>query len=136
MFDKRIFAFVLISFAGYVFAGSYPRPVVMTGVTQMSDTAELRFDPAPANTGTLVILGDHTRTTPQTYRFVYDVPVEKPGAVDPPVDIAFGDKQKLTILCDTLSDNCRSTGYVTEGTSTFSMSWKVTQRPMTTAGPK
>jgi hypothetical protein len=128
MFGKCIVTFILISLAGSAFAGGYSRPVVMTGMTQMADTAELRFDPAPADTGTLVILGDHTKTPQQTYRFIYDVPPEKRGAVDPPVNIAFSDKQKLTILCDTLSDICRSTGYVTEGAATFSMSWRVTQR--------
>jgi hypothetical protein len=128
MFGKTTLAFIFISMAGSAFAGGYPRPVVMTGVTQMADTAELRFDPAPADTGTLVVLGDHSKNPQQTYRFVYDVPTAPRGAVDRTVNIAFNDKQKLTLLCDLLSDNCRSTGYVTEGAATFSMSWKVTQR--------
>lgn len=128
MFGKLAVAVIALSFAASAFAGGYSRPVVMTGVTQMADTAELRFDPAPADTGTLVVLGDHTKTPQQTYRFVYDVPAVPRNAVNPPVNIAFSDKQKLTILCDRLSDMCRSTDYVTEGATTFSMSWKVTQR--------
>lgn len=128
MVGKLVFAVIALSVAGSVFAGGYAKPVVMTGVTQMADTAELLFDPAPADTGKLVVLGDHTNTPQQTYRFVYNVPAAAPNAVNPPVNIAFSDKQTLTILCDRLSDICRSTGYVTEGSATFSMSWKVLQR--------
>jgi hypothetical protein len=100
----------------------------MTGETQMADIAELRFDPAPADTGSLVVLGDHMNKLQQTYRFVYNVPAAPPNAVNPSVNIAFTDKQTLTILCDRLSDMCRSTGYVTIGNTTFSISWEVTQR--------
>jgi len=128
MFGKFTVAFILFSMVGGAFAGGYPKPVVMTGVTQMADTAELRFDPAPADTGTLVIVGDHSKKPERTYHFVYDVPDAPRGAVYRAVNIAFNNKQKLTILCDPLSGNCRSTGYVTEGAATFSMSWKVTQR--------
>lgn len=128
MFGKLIIAFILFSIVGGAFADGYSRPVVMTGVTQMADTAELHFDPTPADTGTLVIRGDHTKTPEQTYRFVYNVPAEQRGAVDPAVNINFSDKQTLTILCDPRSDNCMSTGYVTLGATTFSMLWKVTQR--------
>jgi hypothetical protein len=128
MVGKLVFAVIALSVAGSVFAGGYSRPVVMTGETQMADTAELRFDPAPADTGSLVVLGDHTNTPQQTYRFVYNVPAVSPNAVNPPVNISFTDKQTLTILCDRLSDICRSTNYVTVGNTTFSMSWKVTQR--------
>ncbi|SDH64011.1 hypothetical protein [Paraburkholderia phenazinium] len=127
MFGNLAVAFIFFSIAGSAFADGYARPVVMTGVTQMSDTAELHFAAAPENTGTLVILGDHTKTPKQTYRFVYSVPAQH-SAVDPAVNLDFGDKQKLTILCDPRSDNCMSTGYVTMGTATFSMLWKVTQR--------
>ncbi|MEW6342897.1 MAG: hypothetical protein AB1704_19740 [Pseudomonadota bacterium] len=128
MFGNLTVAFILFSIAGSAFADGYSRPVVMTGVTQMADTAELHFDPAPADTGTLVILGDHTKTPKQTYRFVYNLPAAQRKAVDPAVNLDFSDKQKLTILCDPRSDNCMSTGYVTMGTATFSMLWKVTQR--------
>jgi hypothetical protein len=125
---KFIAAFILFSGAGSVLADGYPHPVVMQGVTQMADTAELHFDPAPAHTGTLVVLGDHTKTPKQSYPFSYTVPAPVHGSTDAAVTLDFSGKQTLTILCDSLSDNCRSTGYVTEGTTTFSMSWKVTQR--------
>jgi hypothetical protein len=128
MFGKATLSFILFSLSAGAFAGGYSRPVVMTGVTQMADTVQLRFDPAPADTGTLVILGDHSKTPEQTYHFVYDLPGAPRGAVDQPVIIDFSDKQKLNILCDTLSDNCRSTDYITEGSATFSMSWKVTEK--------
>lgn len=128
MFGKATFSFILISLSASALASGYPKPVVMTGVTQMADTVELRFDPAPADTGTLVILGDHSKTPEQRYRFVYDLPARPRGGVDQPVNIDFSDEQKLNILCDTLSDNCRSTDYVIEGSATFSMSWKVTQK--------
>lgn len=128
MLDKVISSFILVTLSASAFAGGYSKPVVMTGMTQMADTVELRFDPAPADTGTLVILGDHSGTPEQKYRFVYDLPARSRGAVDQPVNIDLGDKQKLNILCDTLSDNCHSTDYVTEGSATFSTLWKVTQR--------
>lgn len=128
MFGKLTIAFIFFSVASSAFAGGYSRPVVMTGVTQMADTVELHFNPAPADTGTLVIRGDHTQTPQQTYQFVYDVPAAQRDQVDPPVNIDFTNKQKLTILCDPRSANCMSTGYVTLGSATFSMLWKVTQR--------
>jgi hypothetical protein len=128
MLSNLTVAFILFSVASTAMADGYTHPVVMTGVTQMADTAELRFDPAPAHTGTLVILGDHTKTPQQRYRFVYTVPAPQHGDVDPPINLDFSDKQKLTILCDPRSDNCMSTGYVTLGAATFSMLWKVTQR--------
>lgn len=128
MLDKVTSSFILVAFSASAFAGGYSKHVIMTGVTQMADTVELRFDPAPADTGTLVILGDHSGTPQQTYRFVYDLPARPRGAVDQPVNLDFSDKQKLNLLCDTLSDICHSTDYVTEGSATFSTSWKVTQR--------
>jgi hypothetical protein len=128
MFGKITFAFILFSIAGSAMADGYSHPVVMTGVTQMADTAELHFDPAPKDTGTLVVLGDHSKTPKQSYLFVYSLPAPQRGQVDPPVNLDFSGKQKLTILCDPRSDNCMSTGYVNLGTTTFSMLWKVTQR--------
>ncbi|RFU45999.1 hypothetical protein [Paraburkholderia sp. DHOC27] len=128
MFSKHIFSFILFSMSAWAFAGGYPQPVVMTGETQMADTAELHFDPAPANTGTLVILGDHSKIPEQKYRFAYDLPAESASGVDQPVSIDFTNKAKLTIVCDSLSDNCHSTDYVTVGSATFSTLWKVTQR--------
>jgi len=128
MSGKFHVAFILFSMAGVAMADSYPHPVVMTGVTQMADTAELRFDPAPAHTGKLVVLGDHTKRPQQSYPFVYNVPTATSTEVDPPVNLDFSDKQKLTLLCDPQSDNCVATGYVTFGETTFALSWKVTQR--------
>ncbi|ANB71494.1 hypothetical protein AYM40_03255 [Paraburkholderia phytofirmans OLGA172] len=123
-----VVSFILVSIAGNVLADGYSRPVVMTGVTQMADTAELHFDPAPKDSGTLVILGDHTKTSKQSYSFVYSVLAAQHSGVDPAVNLDFSGKQKLTILCDPRSDNCISTGYVTFGSATFSMLWKVTLR--------
>ncbi|WP_144158614.1 hypothetical protein [Paraburkholderia sp. BCC1885] len=120
--------FILFSIARSAIADGYSHPVVMQGETQMADTAELHFDPAPKYTGTLVVLGDHTKTPKQSYPFVYSLPTPQHGATDAAVNLDFSGKQTLTILCDPLSDNCRSTGYVTQGNTTFSMSWKVTQR--------
>lgn len=128
MLGKAVVSFILVALSASAFAGGYPQPVVMTGMTQMADTAELRFDPAPADTGTLVIFDSRSKAPAQTYRFVYDVPPILHDQTDQPVHIDFVDKQKLDILCDTLSDNCRSTDYVAEGSATFSMSWKVVQR--------
>jgi len=128
MFGNLTAAFILFSIAGSAMADGYSHPVVMQGVTQMADTAELHFDPAPKHTGTLVVLGDHTGTPKQSYPFVYSLPAPQQGMTDPSVTLDFSDKQTLTILCDPFSDNCRSTSYVTEGNTTFSMSWKVTQR--------
>jgi hypothetical protein len=121
MFGKFTVAFILFSIAGSALADGYSHPVVMTGVTQMADTAELHFDPAPKDTGTLV------KTPKQSYPFVYSLPTPQRGTVDPAVNLDFSGKQKLTILCDPRSDNCMSTGYVTLGAATFSMLWKVTQ---------
>jgi hypothetical protein len=128
MLGKFILAFIFISFSASSFAEGYAAPVVMTGITQMADTVELRFDPAPANTGTLVILGDHSKTPEQKYQFVYDVLAVPQGSIERTVNLNFNGKQKLTLSCDTLSDNCRSTDYLTEGATTFSILWKVTQR--------
>ncbi|HEY2000123.1 hypothetical protein [Paraburkholderia sp.] len=127
MFGKLAVAVIALSLVKSACAIGTSGPIVMTGITQMADTAELRFDPAPADTGTLVILGDHSKTPQQTYRFVYNR-LAPYGTVDPEVSISFADKHTLTILCDALSDNCRSTDYVTEGAATFSMMWKLTRR--------
>jgi hypothetical protein len=128
MFSKAILPFIFLLFSASSFAGGFPRPVILSGETQMADTVELHFDPAPADTGKLVVLGDRSKTPVQTFRFVYDAPAFAHGATDQPVNIDFADKRQLNILCDTLSDICRSTDYVTEGSATFSMSWKVIQR--------
>ncbi|WP_207005202.1 hypothetical protein [Trinickia mobilis] len=98
---------------------------MMTGENQMGDTVELRFDPAPSHAGTLVILGDRTKTPPKSVAFVYEVPDKQPAGANATVNITFGDKQTLSITCDPLADNCRSAGYVTEGGSTFSILWKI-----------
>lgn len=128
MFGKVHVAFILFSMTGVAMADGYRHPVVMTGVTQMADTAELHFDPAPAHTGTLVVLGDHSKTPRQSYLFVYNLPAPTRTEVDPPVNLDFNNKQKLTLLCDPRSDNCIATGYLTFGKTTFSILWKVTQR--------
>lgn len=80
-------ALILVSIAGRVMAAGYSQPVVMTGVTQMADTVELRFDPATKNSGTLVILGDHTNTAAQSFPFVYSVPEPQQGEVHPLVNL-------------------------------------------------
>ena len=125
MFAKATSAFILITLAGSAFAGLYSKPVVMTGEDQMGDTTELRFNAAPSHTGTLVILGDRSKTPQKSVAFVYDVPDKQPAGTGPTVDITFGDKQTLSISCDPLADNCKSAGYVTEGGSTFSILWKI-----------
>jgi hypothetical protein len=125
MYVKAAFAFIFIAATGSAFAGLYPKPVVMTGVNQMGDTAQLRFDPAPAHTGTLVLLGDRTKTPQQSYPFVYDIPDKQPDSTSATVNLTFADKQTLSISCDPLAEHCRSAGYVTEGGSTFSIMWKI-----------
>jgi hypothetical protein len=122
---RAAFAFIFFAWAGSAFAGLYPKPVVMTGENQMGDTAELRFDAAPAHTGTLVLLGNKTKTPPQTYHFIYDIPDAPSAKTDASVNLTFADNQTLSISCDPLADNCRSAGYVTEGGSTFSILWKI-----------
>jgi hypothetical protein len=77
MFGKFHVAFILLFVACVAMADGYSHPVVMTGVTQMADTAELHFDPAPAHSGTLVVLGDHSKTPRQSYPFVYNVPAQR-----------------------------------------------------------
>jgi hypothetical protein len=128
MLGKFQVAFILLFVACGAMADGYSHPVVMTGVTQMADTAELHFDPAPAHTGKLIVLGDHSKTPPQSYPFVYNLPAPQRTEVDPPVKLDFTNKQKLTLLCDPRSDNCIATGYLTFGETTFSILWKVTQR--------
>ncbi|QCP53382.1 hypothetical protein FAZ95_30450 [Trinickia violacea] len=125
MFAKAAAAFIFVTLAGSAFAGLYSKPVVMTGENQMGDTAELRFDAAPSHNGTLVILGDRTKTPKKSVPFIYDVPDKQPAGTGPTVNITFGDKKTLSISCDPFADNCKSTGYVTEGGSTFSILWKI-----------
>jgi len=125
MSAKATAAFILVAVTGSAFAGLYSKPVVMTGENQMGDTAELRFEAAPSHTGTLVILGDRSKTPRKSVAFVYDVPDKQPAGSDPTVNITFSDKQTLSISCDPLADNCKSAGYVTEGGSTFSILWKM-----------
>ncbi|TKC81303.1 hypothetical protein FAZ69_28650 [Trinickia terrae] len=127
MSARAAFAFIFFTLTANAFAGVYSKPVVMTSVNQMGDTAELRFDAAPAHTGTLVILGDRTKTPQKSYPFVYSVPDKQPAGAAPTVDVTFGDKQTLNITCDPLADNCQSAGYVTEGGSTFSILWKISR---------
>jgi hypothetical protein len=125
MFARAAAAFILVTLTGSAFAGLYSKPVLMTGEDQMGNTAELRFDAAPSHTGTLVILGDRTKTPQKSVSFVYEVLDKQPAGAGPTVDITFGDKQTLSISCDPIADNCKSAGYVTEGGSTFSILWKI-----------
>ena len=98
----------------------------MTGLTQSGDTAELRFDPVSSAAGKLVILGDRSNTKPQTIAFSYQFVPGTPGATGvPTVQITFADKQSLTIFCDPLSDNCRSTDFITEDGTTFALLWRI-----------
>lgn len=106
-------------------AGSFGKAIVMDGTTQTADTAELRFDPTPSNSGVLIVLGDHSGTARQTYQFVYDVPEKQPDPTARRVNITFADKTTLSISCDPLSDNCRSLDYVVKGANTFSLLWKI-----------
>lgn len=124
MFDRFVIVFLGLSVAGSAVAGGFPNPLVMTGITQMSDAVELQFDAVPANTGKLVILGDHTKTPQQIFPFSYTRDMQPDTSV-PTVHIVFKDKQALHISCDPYSDNCRSSGYVTEGNATFSMLWQI-----------
>jgi hypothetical protein len=123
MSNRFLAAFILVAAARSAWAGGYAQPVVLAGITQMADTALLRFNPAPANTGTLVVTGDHTQTPPQTYPFSYSLAPKSAGATEQTVNLAFGDKQTLKLQCDMLSNDCHSTDYLTEGDTSFSIAW-------------
>ena len=125
MYARAVFASTFLTLAGSALAGLYAKPVVMTGENQMGDTAELRFDPSPSHTGTLVLLGDRTKTPQQTFPFVYEIPDKRATQSSPTVNITFADKQTLSISCDPLAENCESAGYVTVGGSTFSILWVI-----------
>jgi hypothetical protein len=122
-----VFAAVM-SLSVSALAGTFGTPIVMGGTTQTADTAELRFDPRPSNSGVLIVLGDHSGTTRQTYPFVYDVPEKQPDPTARRVNITFADKTTLSISCDPLSNNCRSLNYVDKGANTFSLMWKIVQK--------
>jgi hypothetical protein len=126
MLKKKITAFAAaMSLPLSALAGNFRTPIVMDGTTQTADTAELRFDPTPSNTGVLIVLGDHSGTARRTYQFVYDVPEKQPDPTARRVNITFADKTTLSISCDPLSDNCRSLDYVVKGANTFSLMWKI-----------
>jgi hypothetical protein len=126
MIERKLAIFAAaMSLSISAFAGSFDTAVVMDGVTQMADTAELQFNPAPSNTGVLSVLGDHSGTARKTYPFVYDVPEKQPDPTARSVNITFADKTALSISCDPLSDNCRSLDYLVKGTDTFSLLWKI-----------
>ena len=127
---KTIFvAIVLLYAARGAFAGDFAVPVTLTGITQLGYPAELRFERGAAKTGRLVILGGTSGGAPVEERFTYDVTGDHRqtarGAV---VDVHFEDKQSVNITCDPLSDNCRSSGYVTESGATFSIVWTITRK--------
>jgi hypothetical protein len=108
------------------FASGYARPIVMTSETQLGDDAELRFDPAPANTGELVVLDKTSNVISLKRPFSYDVEGGKRTAPrGSTVDLRFADGNGLTIACDPLSVNCRSSDFLTEGLDTFSISWVI-----------
>jgi hypothetical protein len=101
----------------------------MTGLTDTGDAAVLNFDPSPSADGTLTILGDRTLAKPRTVIISYRVlPVKTSVEGDPRVQITFPDKQSLTIMCDPLSDNCRSDGFITESGVTFALLWRISRR--------
>ena len=102
---------------------------LMTGLTDTGDTAVLKFAPAPSASGKLTILGDHTHAQLRTVAFSYRLlPVKSGVEGDPRVQITFSDKRSLTIMCDPLSDNCRSDGFITESGVTFALLWHITRR--------
>jgi hypothetical protein len=98
----------------------------MTGLTDAGDTAVLRFDSAPSQTGQLTIIGGQThlaiKTLPLKYRLL---PKDAKVLGDPQVQITFADKQSLTIFCDPLSNNCRSEDLITEDGVTFALLWHI-----------
>jgi hypothetical protein len=101
----------------------------MTGLTDTGDTAVLKLDPAPSANSTLTILGDRTHTPPRTVPVGYRLlPVKSSIEGDPRVQISFSDMHSLTIICDPLSDNCRSDGFVTESGVTFALLWHIDRR--------
>jgi hypothetical protein len=117
-------AFMVIS--GTALASGYERPIVMTSETQLGDDAELRFNPAPANTGELVVMDKTAHAVSLTRPFSYDVEgVDHTAPRGSTVDLHFSDGNGLTIACDPLSENCRSSDFLTEGPDTFSISWVI-----------
>jgi hypothetical protein len=114
-----------------VFASGYAQPIVMASETQLGDDAELRFDPTPANTGELVVVDKTTKAVSLKRPFSYDVKGGTPNMPRTPrgatVDLRFSDGNALTIACDPLSENCRSSDFVTEGSDAFSLSWVIKQ---------
>src|SRR5580698_1761657 len=100
-------AWILMS--ANAFASGYARPIVMTSETQLGDDAELRFDPTPANTGELVVVDKTSNAVSLKRPFSYDVKGGKhTTARGATVDLHFNDGNALTIACDPLSANCRS----------------------------
>jgi hypothetical protein len=101
----------------------------MTGLTDTGDAAVLQFYPAPSEGGTLTILGDRTHVQPRTVPLRYRLMPEKNSVDgDPRVQVTFPDQQSLTIMCDPLSDNCRSEGFITESGVTFALLWHIKRR--------
>jgi hypothetical protein len=108
------------------FASGYTRPIVMTSETQLGDDAELRFNPAPASTGELVVMDKTAHAVSLRRPFFYDVEgVNHTAPRGSTVDLHFDDGNGLTIACDPLSENCRSSDFLTEGPDTFSISWVI-----------
>jgi hypothetical protein len=108
------------------FASGYARPIVMTSETQLGDDVELRFDPTPADTGELVVVDKTSNAVSLMRTFSYDVKGGKLSAArGSTVDVRFHDGNALTIACDPLSENCRSSDFLTEGPDTFSISWVI-----------
>jgi hypothetical protein len=107
-------------------AGQPVGPFSFTGLADNGDTAVLRFDPSPATSGQLVVLGDRTHENSKTFPVTYRVlPHDSKSEGNPRVQITFPDKQSLTIFCDPLSNNCRSEGFITEGGVTFALLWHI-----------
>lgn len=126
MFRRCISALFVLLACSPAFASHIDQAFSMTGLTQSGDTAVLHFDPVAAAAGKLVILGDRSNTKQQTIAFSYRFVPGTPGAKgDPTVEITFADKQSLTIFCDPLSDNCRSTDFITEDGTTFALVWRI-----------
>jgi hypothetical protein len=126
MFRRCFCALLALLTCWPAFAAHIDQAFSMTGLTHEGDTAVLRFDPAPSATGKLVILGDRTHSGSRTMAFSYRIlPLTPHAPGNPTVEMTFGDKQSLTIFCDPLSDNCRSTDFVTEDGITFSLLWRI-----------
>jgi hypothetical protein len=118
----------LMLFSLTAIASNRASDLVLRGVTDSGDTAELRFGHEPSQEGTLMLLGDKTQTPQRVYPFSYLTSGKRHETQTKTINIVFQDRQQLTLLCDTLSDNCRSLEYVTEGGNTFSIVWQVVRR--------